>query len=167
MLASFLRLLPLPFSFHPPPPAPFLTAQPRPVLALRAPPQRAPLAQCAHSVSSGPLTLPASGPAPAPAGSVSTWWAEETNTDPFFTLTGTLSCRCPLAGLTTPLATCTNKSSGFHPNTPDQLPLDLPRAISQVKSAISASQTDFPPPNFVYIVPPPWTAFPASLPSGF
>lgn len=58
-----------------------LTAQLRPLLALLAPPQGTPLARCPHSASSGPLTLPASGPAPDPPGSVSTWEAEKRNTD--------------------------------------------------------------------------------------
>lgn len=84
----------LPFSLHPPFFHPsLLTAQLKPILALLAALQRAPLARCPHSVSSGPPTPPASGPGPDPPRSMSTWQAEETNTNfPSSLIPGRLPC---------------------------------------------------------------------------
>lgn len=146
-LASLL----LPFSLHPPFFHPsLLTAQLKPILALLAALQRAPLARCPRSVSSGPPTPPASGPGPDPPRSMSTWQAEETNTNfPSSLIPGRLPCLpqlgwphhplgepaqvSPVASTVTSLGLCSCSS--------DQCLLDLPRTISQV---CKTSQTNSP-----------------------
>lgn len=99
-------------------PLPLLTAQLRPLLAPQAPPQGAPLARCPHSASSGPLTQPASGPAPDPLGSVSTWRVEKENTDlPSSLILGGLPC-LPPARLVSPAEATLHKQGQWLPNTP-------------------------------------------------
>ena len=90
--ASFQGPLLLP---SPPPHSLLLTAQRKPLLALQAPPHGAPPARCPHSASPGPLSQPASGPAPDPAGSVSTWRVEKNTDLPSSLMPGRLSCWPP------------------------------------------------------------------------
>lgn len=105
-----------------------LTAQRRLLLALLAPPQGAPLVRGPHSVSSGPLTQPASGPAPDPQGSMSTWEMEERNTDlPFSPTPGRLSRRPP-ARLASPASVTLHKQVQWLPR-PHAVFL-LPRSAS-------------------------------------
>ena len=146
--ASFQGPLLLP---SPPPHSLLLTAQRKPLLALQAPPQGAPPARCPHSASPGPLSQPASGPAPDPAGSVNTWRVEKNTDLPSSLMPGRLSCWPPSYVGLTHLGDLLQTSPGapqppsFWPSSrpPDQLPLDLPRPF--LKLTTSTSLTAQPP----------------------